>query len=207
MRRGLGLVGSLRVVVARGLTAAAPAQRRAALLSAGLSFVAGAAYKHVDASACRCQQAPSMLAEADALFDSNRYDSLAKKLRGALAYAPGDAELNWRLGRACKKLADAEKNAKAREALTREGLACADRAVAADPQCGPAHKCVHALSKRMALTARVRHSAASDPLVISRHLSSPCLRSGRAQVVCDHALGRRRVPRHLRKNQELLRRP
>jgi len=140
MRRGLGLVGSLRVVVARGLTAAAPAQRRAALLSAGLSFVAGAAYKHVDASACRCQQAPSMLAEADALFDSNRYDSLAKKLRGALAYAPGDAELNWRLGRACKKLADAEKNAKAREALTREGLACADRAVAADPQCGPAHK-------------------------------------------------------------------
>ena len=82
------------------------------------------------------------LIEADKLFDSNQYKSLTDMLRASMARAPDDAELNWRLARALKKLSDGEKpKSKEKEALVREGLECAKKALAAAAQtCGPAHK-------------------------------------------------------------------
>jgi tetratricopeptide (TPR) repeat protein len=77
-------------------------------------------------------------AKADAIFDAADYTSLVACLR---AMRPqDDAQLLWRLGRALKKLGDAEKDKKAKEALVREGLACAERALKLDASCGAAHK-------------------------------------------------------------------
>lgn len=93
-----------------------------------------------------CKAAPSganLLQEADTLFAENKYDVLASMLRAALMSQPDDAELCWRLGRACKKQADAEApKSERRKALIKEGLQLAQKAVELKEACGSAHKCV-----------------------------------------------------------------
>jgi hypothetical protein len=76
---------------------------------------------------------------ADVLFDANQYTALADLLREELPRRPNNAGLLWRLARALKKLADDAPKV-SREALVREALGFAKRALEADAQCGPAHK-------------------------------------------------------------------
>jgi len=88
-----------------------------------------------------CKREEPVTLEADRLFSSNRYDSLSTMLRAALAKTPEDAEILWRLGRACHKLADAEKpKSPAKAALMREGFAATEKALVLKPACAPAHK-------------------------------------------------------------------
>ena len=81
-----------------------------------------------------------MLKKADGLFDANEYGPLTHLLRGALTSKPDDPELLWRLARGLKKLSDAEEKKEAKEKLTMEGLALAEKAVAVAPKLGAAHK-------------------------------------------------------------------
>jgi len=126
-------------------TFAAAAVRRPPLLAAALAAAGATAATAATAAACEERWARRTasdtaldFAKADALFDAADYASLASLLR---AMRPqDDAQVMWRLGRALKKLGDAEKDKKAREALVREGLACAERALKLDASCGAAHK-------------------------------------------------------------------
>lgn len=80
-------------------------------------------------------------AEADALFASNEYAKLAAQLRTALAGSAEDQGLLWRMGRACKKLADSEPpKSVAKRALISEGIACTERSLSLQEGCGPCHK-------------------------------------------------------------------
>jgi len=101
-------------------------------LAAGVAVASGAS------TLASCDA--SLLKRADGLFDGNEYAALAELLRKALASKPDDAQLQWRLARGLKKLADAETAKPAKEALTMEGLACAEKAIMQAPDCGPAHK-------------------------------------------------------------------
>ena len=93
------------------------------------------------ASLCDRATFTSALAQADKLFDSNDYGAVADVLRGALTKQPNDVECLWRLGRAFKKLADAEMpKSAAKKALVMKGFECTDRALALSAECGPAHK-------------------------------------------------------------------
>ena len=89
----------------------------------------------------QCKAQEPVVVQADSLFDANEYAALTTLLRTVVSNSPDNAELQWRLGRACKKLSDAEQpKSKAKEALVREGLACAERALQLDDSCGAAHK-------------------------------------------------------------------
>ena len=91
-------------------------------------------------TAVLCKSAPSSAAgKADALFDAAQYDALVQLLCAAIPESPNDAELHWRLARGCKKLSDAAPKAE-QEKLLRQGLQSAERALALQPECGPAHK-------------------------------------------------------------------
>ena len=150
----MSVVRMARLSAARTLTAASRPRLYTAMARAGAATcVATAAATYMacsngTTSATLCAAAPASavparcLIEADKLFDSNQYRSLAEMLRASMSRAPDDAELNWRLARACKKLSDAEKpRSKEKEALVREGLACAKTALAsAAATCSPAHK-------------------------------------------------------------------
>lgn len=88
-----------------------------------------------------CEKVPiHCLREADKLFDGNQYTALAGMLRGSLSRAPDDAELLWRLCRALKKLADAEPDKKAKEALLKEALEHAAAALKHAPESSPSNK-------------------------------------------------------------------
>ena len=112
-------------------------------LSGFAATLAAASTAFLHCAAAEEEQAtPATAEEADRMFTANEYSSLAALLRAALAERPDDdAELLWRLGRACKKLADEEKpKSPAKQALIREGVASTERALALRPSCGQAHK-------------------------------------------------------------------
>lgn len=92
-------------------------------------------------STALCDKAPThCLTAADKLFDNNQYKELERLLRASLPRAPDDAELLWRLTRALKKLADAEPDKKAKEALMREALSHAEGAIKLSPESGASNK-------------------------------------------------------------------
>ena len=137
---------SLRLVGGGGSVVAAVLRRHSsAVLSGAVAAVAAATAAPPPAdcffSSSSAAETASALAKADALFESNEYGTLATTLRASLAGKPDDAELLWRLGRACKKMADAEQpKSPAKQALICEGFGCAEKAVAANEGCGQAHK-------------------------------------------------------------------
>jgi len=107
---------------------------RAGLASA--IFVGGTASQ----SMCKPSAAPPAFeAKADALFDANEYITLTSLLRDELKRRPGEAGLLWRLARALKKVSDTAARP-AQEGIVREALGLASEALAADAQCGAAHK-------------------------------------------------------------------
>ena len=119
---------------------------RAARLRATPHVVAAAAFGATASSlaaasfSASCRSAESVIAQADTAFDLNEYERLHSMLTAAVVSSPKDAELNWRLTRACKKLADG-KAKKEQEALLREGLSAAERSLQTDgTTCGPCHK-------------------------------------------------------------------
>ena len=134
-RRGAALFGR-----SQNATILVPRSRVATLV--GGTLVGSVAISATSPSHCwRLQTTNSTLAKVDALFDSNEYATLAKTLRAALSDDVNDAELHWRLARACKKLADTERpKSSAKRALIQEGLACTEKAIALNEACGPAHK-------------------------------------------------------------------
>ena len=83
-------------------------------------------------------------AKADALFDAAKYSELTALLQAELNKAkPGSAdagELSWRLARAMKKSADAEKTKDTKKALVFDALKHAERALELVPEIGAAHK-------------------------------------------------------------------
>ena len=110
-------------------------------LSIALSIAGAATFLSASAAAESKAAPANKVTEADQLFDSNNYAKAASLLRAELAARPTDADLLWRLARVLKKLADEEKpKTPAKESAVREGLGLAERALAADDSCGPAHK-------------------------------------------------------------------
>ena len=113
---------------------------RSRWLGVGVGAFAALAAGSAQSAASSCKAGPTFR-EADRLFAANEYQALAMLLRSALAAAPNDAELLWRLGRACKKLADSQPaKSPAKLALITEGFGATQKALAAAGQCGPAHK-------------------------------------------------------------------
>mmetsp|Transcript_4956 Transcript_4956/g.16101 ORF Transcript_4956/g.16101 Transcript_4956/m.16101 type:complete len:296 (+) Transcript_4956:38-925(+) len=131
-----GIAASL--ALSQPLVARASVPPRGTGLAVGAALLALAVNDHVRPA--DSAKAPSVIDEADTLFEANSFAALASLLRTALASRPDDAALLWRLGRALKKLADAEKAAPAKQALVVEALELADRALAADEACAPCHK-------------------------------------------------------------------
>ena len=141
-----------RPLVRRVLCTATPVLRRAAsasatrpsLVTVTAASVAAASSLAVAAASslaeCEAVKAPAhCLVAADGMFDANQYQQLYQLLKISLPRSPDDEEINWRLARACKKLADGKSKAE-QEPLMREGLKAAEHALKLAPSSGPAHK-------------------------------------------------------------------
>ena len=129
----------------------------------------------------------SVIAEADACFDLNEYERLHSMLTAALVSSPEDAELNWRLTRACKKLADG-KVKKEQEGLLREGLSAAERSLQTDgTRCGSCHKwyaiVLSGVGEFDGTSASIKNS-----FVVKEHFERACALSP-ADATARHLLG------------------
>lgn len=175
LRLPLALSSRLLVATAAAATAAAT--------------VAATADKN---AACASAVPARCLVEADKLFDANQYDSLAGMLRGSLARAPDETELLWRLARACKKLSDKEKpKSAAKEALVREGLGHAARALAAAEKSkvlsGAVHKWYAILLSNLGEFTGTSETI-KNSFVVREHFARACQLSP-ADATARHLLG------------------
>ena len=146
LQRGPPLRASRRIVQERGLhgfvlVASRCKKTYQTVTWIGTGILGSTALLSMSLSSSAQCRGESVVLKADGLFEANEYGALRAMLREALAQQGDDAELLWRLGRACKKLADSEKpKSDAKKALIREAMKATERALELAPSCGPSHK-------------------------------------------------------------------